>query len=151
MKPTSRKQLEKVMPGLPFWSNDDFCKLIKSLPKNVSIEMLKSLLTQAADRIGSQTAPPLYRVVSCSQTSASDPCQWDGELVVEGGDGETQAFFIRFVSGSLKLYIDDILIEYVEVEDEPDLNKIGLERVAVLLSRMLLFPDLSGGKLKLIK
>lgn len=151
MKATSRKQLEKLMPGLPFWSNDDFYELIKSLPKNVSIEMLKGLLTQAADRIGSQIATPLYRVVNCSQTSACDPCQWDGELVVEGGDGEAQTFFIRFIRGSLKLYIDDILVEYVEVEDEPDLNKVALERVALLLSRMLLFPDLSGGKLKLVK
>lgn len=151
MKKKSLKQLEKLTPGLPFWSNEEFCALIKSLPKGVSVDALRRLLAQAADRIGSQLAAPLYRVVSCSQTSASNPSQWDGELVVDGGDGEVQTFFIRFLRGSLKLYIDDLFVEYVEVADAPDPDTIELERAALLLSRMLMFPDLSGGKLKLIK
>ena len=151
MKKKSLKQLEKLTPGLPFWSNDDFCKLIKSLPPDAPVKLLRRMLAQAADRIGSQAAAPLYRVVRCTHTCESNPSQWDGELVVEGGDDELQTFFIRFIDGSLKLYIDDTMIDFIEVEDAPVPDTIGIERVALLLSRTLLFPDLSGGKLKLIK
>lgn len=151
MKKKAPPQLEKLQPGLPFLSNEDFCQLAKSPPEDAPAPVLRQMLLQAVDRIGSQIAAPLYRVVGCRQTSASNPSQWDGELVVEGGNKEAQTFFIRFIEGSLKLYIDDTLVEFVVVEDEPDPGRISIERAALLLSRMLVFPDLSGGKLKLIK
>lgn len=64
MKTKSLKQLEKLTPGLPFWSNDDFCKLVKSLPDDAPVQPLRQMLTQAADRSGctahcrSTSSPP---------------------------------------------------------------------------------------------
>jgi len=106
---------------------------------------------QAVDRIESQMAAPLYRVVTCNLTRPSDPSQWDGSVIVEGGDGAEVSFFIRFLQGSLKLYIDDILVEFQAVADAPCPNTITLERVAALLSRIMYFPDLSLGKLSVMK
>ncbi|MCC7509745.1 MAG: hypothetical protein IT464_10250 [Planctomycetes bacterium] len=151
MKPSAKTELENLLPGLPFWSNHEFSQLLKSLPDNAPPKALRALLAQAADRLGSALNAPKYRVVNYRLTNASKPTQWDGELVAEEGDGSREAFFVRYTNGSLKLYIDDIMVEYIEVEDASDPDTLPIERAAQLLARVLFFPSIPGAKLQLLQ
>lgn len=114
--------------------NDQLADSLRTFAKTLADETAASLLHEAARRLTLQ-ADPAYRVSSVRMVSKADPTQFDG--VLEDGD----AFFVRYRSRQITVYVDDHLIHFDEFPDAPVPDRITFAEAKRLLREVLEFPD----------
>lgn len=127
----------KASRGAIFKPDREFIEFVDALPADIPAIALRTLLKSATDRLRRSSSEPSFEIDTITHVKLSYPCQWEGKLT----DGEE--FFIRYKDRTLKAFIDDSLVECIDLEEVEDLkpHAIQYNRVRTLLSGTFVFPD----------